>query len=139
VSDPAPGRHTGPGRVRLFGALLLPPRRPRVIAIGLHDAGGRAASLQRALGARLHAGGWYTPEQRPWLAHVSVARIGRGRGAPGAGRAAGDGSSAPRLDPVALERALRSPVPLDPFPAEAVLLMRSRPGSHDETLTRLDL
>jgi RNA 2',3'-cyclic 3'-phosphodiesterase len=41
------------------------------------DAGGELAVLQRDVSAGLAAGGWYEPERRPFLAHVTVARIGR--------------------------------------------------------------
>jgi RNA 2',3'-cyclic 3'-phosphodiesterase len=55
----------------------LPARRPRVAAIEVADAGGGLAVLQRDVSAGLAAGGWYEPERRPFLAHVTVARIGR--------------------------------------------------------------
>ena len=61
-----------------FGeALWLPRRRPRVLAVSLEDADGALARMQAALAAALVAGGWYAPESRPYLAHVTVARIGR--------------------------------------------------------------
>ena len=53
----------------------LPPRRPRVLAIRLADPSGGLASTQSAISESLSAGGWYTPEKRPFLAHVTVARI----------------------------------------------------------------
>jgi 2'-5' RNA ligase len=56
----------------------LPPRRPRVLAVDLADAEGWLASLQAALSEGLAAGGWYRPEQRPFRAHVTVARVARG-------------------------------------------------------------
>jgi ketosteroid isomerase-like protein len=59
------------------GALWLPPRRPRVLAVGLSDAGSHLAEAQSSLSHALHAGGWYTPEARPFLAHVTVARVAR--------------------------------------------------------------
>jgi 2'-5' RNA ligase len=62
----------------LTEAALLPPRRPRVLAVGLTDPGGAVATLQAALSERLRAGGWYEPEARPFFAHVTVARA-RGR------------------------------------------------------------
>jgi 2'-5' RNA ligase len=63
-------------------ALWLPPRRPRVLAVRLVDTDGRLANVQSALSRALHAGGWYTPETRPFLVHVTVARVGRGGRAP---------------------------------------------------------
>ncbi len=62
--------------------LWLPPRRPRVLAVELLDAGGALAEVQGALSEALSGGGWYTPETRPFLAHVTVARVGRGARAP---------------------------------------------------------
>ncbi len=60
--------------------IWLPPRRPRVLAASLEDDTGGLVAVQRALSDSLSAGGWYTPEKRPFLAHVTVARVGsRGR------------------------------------------------------------
>jgi 2'-5' RNA ligase len=59
-------------------ALWLPPRRPRVLAVRLLDAGGRLAEVQAELSGVLSRGGWYAPEARPFLAHVTVARVARG-------------------------------------------------------------
>jgi 2'-5' RNA ligase len=97
----------------------LPPRRPRVCALSLHDLGGRGETLRSALAARLHEGGWYAPERRRWLAHVTVARVGRG------------GRPQRAADP--------APPRLEPFPATAVTLMRSWPGSRYEALARMEL
>jgi RNA 2',3'-cyclic 3'-phosphodiesterase len=54
----------------------LPRRRPRVLAVELEDADGALRRIQSALAGALAAGGWYTPESRPFLAHVTVARVG---------------------------------------------------------------
>lgn len=59
----------------LARAIWLPPRRPRVLAVELDDDQARLAAVQSALSDALHAGGWYTPEARPFLAHVTVARV----------------------------------------------------------------
>ena len=40
--------------------------------------GGGLAALQSDLSARLAEGGWYVPERRPYMAHVTVARVRRG-------------------------------------------------------------
>jgi RNA 2',3'-cyclic 3'-phosphodiesterase len=59
-----------------FGeALWLPARRPRVLAVALSDPGGAIARVQSALSSALVAGGWYAPESRPFLGHVTVARV----------------------------------------------------------------
>jgi RNA 2',3'-cyclic 3'-phosphodiesterase len=55
----------------------LPRRRPRVLAVSLDDGDGALARLQAALSSALVAGGWYVPESRPWLAHVTVARVAK--------------------------------------------------------------
>ena len=59
-------------------ALWLPARRPRVLAVALSDPDGALARIQSVLSSALVAGGWYDRESRPFLAHVTVARVGRG-------------------------------------------------------------
>jgi RNA 2',3'-cyclic 3'-phosphodiesterase len=56
----------------------LPAHRPRVLAVALSDPGGRLGQIQSTLSDVLHAGGFYQPEARPYLPHVTVARVGRG-------------------------------------------------------------
>ena len=80
--------------------------------------GGRAARPRRAAGARcrralaaaLAGGGWYEPERRPFLAHVTVARVRRGAPA----------SARPELGD--------APEPLE-FTARPVTLFRSHTGA----------
>lgn len=61
-----------------FGdAIWLPPRRPRVLAARLEDEGGRLTALQYELSERLQSGGWYEPERRAYMPHVTVARVGK--------------------------------------------------------------
>jgi len=78
--------------------LWLPRQRPRVLAVSLEDASGALAAVQSELSERMAAGGWYTPERRPYLAHVSVARLRAGgaaaRGVPETPRL---GFTAPRV------------------------------------------
>ena len=50
----------------------------RVAMLVLDDQGGRAGMVQAALSERLAALGAHEPERRPWLPHVTVARV-RGR------------------------------------------------------------
>jgi 2'-5' RNA ligase len=57
--------------------IWLPPRRPRVVAVELLDDRGELAALQADVATALSVGGWYEPERRSFLAHVTVARIGR--------------------------------------------------------------
>jgi 2'-5' RNA ligase len=84
----------GAAPVRLaFGPpLWLPRRRPRVLALGLADetaAGdggpGGLAHVQSSVAAALAAAGLYRPDPRPFLGHVTVARVGRGPHAPPTG------------------------------------------------------
>jgi 2'-5' RNA ligase len=56
-------------------ALWLPPRRPRVLTVQLADDHGRLAAVQSALAGALTRGGFYAPERRPFLAHVTTARV----------------------------------------------------------------
>jgi 2'-5' RNA ligase len=98
-----------PGMTLSLGpALWLPPRRPRAVVIELSDEQGALAALQASLAGRLHAGGWYEPESRPFLGHVTVAR------ATGGGRPA--------------RVALAEPPPMR-FDTAAVTLYRSWLGS----------
>jgi ketosteroid isomerase-like protein len=53
-----------------------------VLAIKLRDSDLNLSRAQSELSGALHAGGWYTPEARPFLAHVTVARVARGARAP---------------------------------------------------------
>jgi 2'-5' RNA ligase len=55
----------------------LPARRPNVLAVRLQDRGGGLEQIQLALAGSLTKGGWYEPDSRPFLAHVTVARAGR--------------------------------------------------------------
>jgi 2'-5' RNA ligase len=82
-------------RLRVGRGIWLPSRRPRVLAVELEDLGGALAGVQRALAEALAAGGWYEPEQRPFLAHVTVARVGRGARLPRGGAGAGAGLGEP--------------------------------------------
>jgi RNA 2',3'-cyclic 3'-phosphodiesterase len=74
----------GRGALRLsIGELLaLPRRRPRAIAMRVSDEGDRRPNelieLQYGLAGALAAGGWYRPGPRPFLAHVTVARVRSG-------------------------------------------------------------
>jgi 2'-5' RNA ligase len=62
-------------RLALAGALLLPPRRARVLAVAIDDPDGRLAALQARVAAGLAQAGVYKPEARPFRAHVTGARL----------------------------------------------------------------
>jgi 2'-5' RNA ligase len=79
--------------LRLAGTVLLPPRRPRVLAIRLEDPTGahtaHQARLARALGR---------VEDRPWLPHVTVARARDRRGVRSAHPTSADLPSVPEIE-----------------------------------------
>lgn len=62
---------------RFAEAIWLPSRRPRVLAVELEDRDGALARIQAAVSSALVSGGWYAPESRPFLAHVTVARVAK--------------------------------------------------------------
>jgi RNA 2',3'-cyclic 3'-phosphodiesterase len=68
---PVPGVSLGPPE-------WLPRRRPRVLAIDLHDEVGALSALQRRLVEALAAQAAYRPEKRPFHPHVTVARVRAG-------------------------------------------------------------
>jgi RNA 2',3'-cyclic 3'-phosphodiesterase len=108
-------------RLALGAALLLPPRRARVLCAELEDPDGTLAALQARVSAGLAEAGVYTPEKRPFRAHATVARL-RPRARP------------PRSVVVA-------PEPLA-FQADAVTLYASRlhpSGARYEALCRAPL
>ena len=75
--ETALGGASGP-ELGLEAGLWLPPRRPRVLGAGLDDSPGALARIQSAVSAALSDGGWYRPEKRPFLPHVTVARAPAG-------------------------------------------------------------
>jgi 2'-5' RNA ligase len=62
-------------RLALGAALLLPPRRPRVLCAEVDDADGELAALQARLAAGLAQAGLHRPEARAFRAHATVARL----------------------------------------------------------------
>jgi RNA 2',3'-cyclic 3'-phosphodiesterase len=64
-----------PGELSVGMPLWLPPRRPRALAVEIHDRDGELRRLhQRACRALAGASGW-EPERRRFRAHVTVARM----------------------------------------------------------------
>jgi 2'-5' RNA ligase len=114
-------RAADPPRLSLGEAVWLPKRRPRVLAVRLDDRSGALGRIQMALSDALSGGGWYARETRPFLAHVTAARV-TGHG---------------RIRPLEL-----APPPASEFEAERVTLYRSRLGrgpAHYEALRALEL
>ena len=100
------------GELSVGAPLWLPPRRPRALAVEIHDDDGRARRPARRpwQGAAGEAVGW-EPERRRFRAHVTVARAG-GR-APRAGPATGSARASPaRHAAAALHAGVDRPVPL---------------------------
>jgi len=115
------------GALALGEPLWLPRRAPRVLAVAVGDRDGELARLQAALSSALSEGGWYEPEGRPYLPHVTVARV-RARGSERAARALGR-EPLPRVPPLA-------------FDGAAVSLYRSwlgGAGARYEPLARVEL
>lgn len=100
----------------LGAPVWLPRRRPGVLAVEIDDPSAALSRTQAEVAEALVAGGWYTPERRSFLAHVTVARVRRGT----------------RI------RAVELPAP-EPFAftATAVTLFRSRPGQGGSQYERL--
>jgi RNA 2',3'-cyclic 3'-phosphodiesterase len=106
----------------LGAALLLPPRRPRVLCAEVHDGSGALAALQARLAEALSAAGLHEPERRAYRPHATVARLRAGERVPRSQRIEGP-------EPVA-------------FDGEAVTLYRSllsRSGARYEPLLRVAL
>jgi len=112
----------GPAAELALGpALLLPPRRARVLCAAIEDRGGALGALQARVSAALATAGLYEPERRPFRPHATVARLRAGARPPRA---------AARLD---------GPEPVA-FAGEAVTLYRSRlsrAGARYEPLERI--
>ncbi len=106
----------------LGAALLLPPRRARVLCVEVEDRSGALAALQARVSAGLAEAGLHEPERLPFRPHATVARLRAGARSPLPGR-------------------LGDPAPVA-FAGEAVTLYRSllsRAGARYEPLERIVL
>jgi 2'-5' RNA ligase len=72
----------GPFELRATGVVPVPPRRPRLYALSLEDAGGAVGAWQQELSRGLEHAGLYEPEKRPFWSHVTLARVKRDKPAP---------------------------------------------------------
>ncbi|HEX3519546.1 MAG TPA: RNA 2',3'-cyclic phosphodiesterase [Solirubrobacteraceae bacterium] len=65
------------GELELGAPLLLPPRRPRALAVEIRDPGGELSRLQAQVVSSVSgASSWEPSERRGFRAHVTVARMG---------------------------------------------------------------
>lgn len=62
------------GELSTSGVVLLPARRPRVMAVRLDDPSGDCRRCQAAVERDLVRAGLQEPERRPWLPHVTIGR-----------------------------------------------------------------
>jgi RNA 2',3'-cyclic 3'-phosphodiesterase len=67
------------GELALGAPLWLPPRNPRSLALEIGDGEGRLERLQRAIVEAFARASAWEPDRRRFRAHVTVARIGRGK------------------------------------------------------------
>jgi 2'-5' RNA ligase len=67
-----------PVPLRLTAPVWLPAGRPRVLALGLESDPDELTPLQARLAGALAAQGLFEPEDRPFLPHVTVARVRHG-------------------------------------------------------------
>jgi 2'-5' RNA ligase len=64
-----------PFKLQAEDIIEVPPRRPRLYAIGMEDKDGALGRFQSGVAARLEKEGLYEPEKRPFWAHLTVARF----------------------------------------------------------------
>lgn len=130
-----------PFELRVEGLVEVPPRSPRLYALGLDDKNEALGAWQRGLSERLAGGGLYEPEKRPFWPHLTVARFKRTERHVAAGRARDRGGGRGPAD---------QPEPLpeppeelqQPFQARRLTLYRStlKPqGAIYDALARVEL
>jgi RNA 2',3'-cyclic 3'-phosphodiesterase len=113
------------GELRGGGPVWLPPRRPRALAVEIHDDSGELTALQADVGRAIAAVSGWEPERRRFRAHITLARIG----ARAVTRSSPDESSLPATPPLR-------------FTPAALILYRSwlsRAGASYEPLVTCDL
>jgi 2'-5' RNA ligase len=64
------------GELRVGAPVWLPPRRPRALAVEVHDDEGELTALQAHVSHAIAAVSGWEPERRRFRAHVTLARIG---------------------------------------------------------------
>lgn len=78
VMDCAGAAPVGGGELEVGAPAWLPPRRPRVLAVELHDGSGALGELQADVAAAVAATVDWEPERRRFRPHVTVARMRAG-------------------------------------------------------------
>jgi 2'-5' RNA ligase len=115
------------GELSLGVPLWLPPRRPRTLAVAVHDRAGELTRLHRTVVQAISDAIDWQPERRRFRAHVTVARLGRERSRGRQGRAA---------------NLISTPSPQLRFAARQVVLYRSwlePAGASYEALAKVGL
>jgi 2'-5' RNA ligase len=64
------------GELRVGAPVWLPPRRPRALAVEVHDDQGELSALHADVSRAIAAVSDWQPERRRFRAHVTLARIG---------------------------------------------------------------
>jgi 2'-5' RNA ligase len=135
------------GELSLGAPLWLPPRNPRSLALEIGDGDGWLELLQRAIVEAFARAIAWEPDRRRFRAHVTVARIGRGkpsrsgRTSRSGGRRAGAGKAGGGEEADARGPFL-PPTPQLSFTPGAVVLYRSwleRQGASYEALATREL
>jgi 2'-5' RNA ligase len=134
------------GELSLGAPLWLPPRSPRSLALEIGDDDGWLEHLQRAVVEAFAQAIAWEPDRRRFRAHVTVARIGRGKPSR-SGRASGPGRRRSAMSKGGGEEAdargpFLPPTPQLSFTPGAVVLYRSwleRQGASYEALATREL
>ncbi len=135
------------GELSLGAPLWLPPRNPRSLALEIGDGDGWLEHLQRAIVEAFAMAIAWEPDRRRFRAHVTVARIGRGKpsrssrasGSGGRRAGAGKGGGGEETD---ARGPFLPPTPQLSFTPGAVVLYRSwldRQGASYEALATREL
>ena len=66
------------GELALGAPLWLPPRRPRALAVEIHDRDGSLTALQATLTRALSRASGWEPERRRFRPHITLVRMGMG-------------------------------------------------------------
>jgi 2'-5' RNA ligase len=75
----------GPFELHATEVLAVPPRRSRLYALSLEDAGGAVGAWQAELSRGLERARLYEPEKRPFWTHLTLARVKRDKPPPSIG------------------------------------------------------